>query len=162
MTARERIVRDLGLPPGTGDDAPALEGYRLWCSDRGREPSDVVTLKELAGLVGTTGRTVRRWIESGALVTDLLMVGKVRQHRVRLSHGYAVANGRRENLERARTSPLEDVAGRLDAMTRELAQVREELHDLKAQNAAMREELIRALPAPRRPWWRVWDAGRRD
>lgn len=113
-----------------------------------------LTVSEAARQLGTSEKTIRRWLASRRL----------RAEKVDGPYGpaYQIAPADLEQARRTVTLPTvvkmeaPTVTAIADAMQERMAPIVDELHALREEVAALRAQL-EPTPARPRPWWQVWN-----
>lgn len=138
-----------------------------------------MTVADIVRLGGISERTVRRYVSAGRLIPSTTSAGMT--HRFDVTHVLdALGYQQGAPALKAPTSPLVELRGALDALTEALSaerarheqerrelierldaqarlidELRAEQRDARAQLHQFQEQVIKALPEPKRPWWRL-------
>lgn len=124
--------------------------------------SEYLSVDNAAQLVGVSAKTIRRAIKDGKLAVE-----KGGKH-----HGYQILRSDVEALYGSNkgvsvASPLASLTAEISELkamieklnstneeqTRKIENLEHEVHDSRAQIHQLNEQIVRALPAPRRGWW---------
>ena len=171
---RLQVLADLDLPEATPDTDPRWLQFLAWCDDKGVDPAQSLTVAQVVDATGIKERTLRRHIANGELRTNVVKGAKVKEHRIPTGRAYALWNAK-QGHSRATTDPMAELSKQLDAMrtaaeseriqyrelveqqTRVINELKAEVRDTRAQLGQLHEQLIKALPEPKkRVWWRFW------
>jgi len=137
-----------------------------------------LTIKQVLPLAKVTERTMRRYISSGRLIPREVATANGKQHLFTVADLLAVFEVRADLIDRARSNPIEDLAGNVAAMTagfndvikaqqseaqelrriieaqgRTIEELRAEQRDTRAQLHQLHETTVRALMPPARRSW---------
>ena len=126
--------------------------FDAWLNEHGLDGMEMLTVRE-ATRSGVAERTIRRYIADGVLATTLVQGARAKEHRIKPKDLYNVISARSGAIERAKASPVEDMAAEIAALRQVIEELRHEQRDARHQIHQLHEQLVRALPAPRRSWW---------
>jgi len=137
-----------------------------------------LTIKQVLPLAKVTERTMRRYISSGRLIPREVATANGKQHLFTVADLLAVFETRADLIDRARSNPIEDLAGNVAAMTagfndvikaqqseaqelraiieaqgRIIEELRAEQRDTRAQIHQLHETTVKALMPPARRSW---------
>lgn len=142
--------------------------------------SEPVTLKEAAELAGVSVKTLRRAIKAGKLPASKVDTDRgeaytvdkdVVQEMYKGGGRPAMARNPMEGVEAELAKLREALAEQTKAaearekasadreteLTNKIGSLEDELHQVTGQLAQMQEQILKALPEPKKkPWWKVW------
>lgn len=139
---------------------------------------DLLDVRSAASLAGVSEKTIRRYHKDGRLAAVVERGRRGDQYKFLRSDIEAVFTGVVATNKPLARSPLEDVRTELEALRKTLAdqaeatakmerertaiieaqsrtidELRAEVRDSRAQLAQLHEQVVRALPAPKKWWW---------
>lgn len=133
--------------------------------------SESLTIAEAAKLAQVNAKTIRRAIKDGRLAATLtttsrgptylvdvesleLLKGSLSAPRAGtpVRHGQDIQTAILEALSTQR----DELRERDEAQAQRIKSLEDELRDTRHQLAQLHEQVIRALPAPKRPWWKLF------
>lgn len=126
-----------------------IEGYDAWLAEHHLEGIEALTVKQCAS-TGVAERTIRRYIADGTLPTTTVKGARGSEHRIKPTDLYRVLSERSGAIERANSSPMQDMAASIDTMRQTIERLEAEQRDTRHQLHQMHEQLIHAL-MPRQP-----------
>lgn len=138
---------------------------------------DSLGVSEAAKEAAVSAKTIRRWITTGKLRAEKVEGARGAEYRIQradldqaasdpepqkqASQPHRKASHSAEDLEGLKALAKAQTAA-LEALTRELAELREQNHDLTAQVSQLQDRVIRALPSPQADkaddgsFWKRW------
>jgi DNA-binding transcriptional MerR regulator len=160
-------------------EAKTLTDLKTAIDLAGADSSTVeLTIKQVVRVHSVTERTIRRYISSGRLIPREVATANGKQHLFTVADLLAVFEVRADLIDRARSNPIEDLAGNVALMTagfndvikaqqseaqelraiieaqgRIIEELRAEQRDTRAQIHQLHETTVKALMPPARRSW---------
>ncbi|HWD37289.1 MAG TPA: hypothetical protein VG944_00440 [Fimbriimonas sp.] len=179
----ERILGKLGWQPNSPESSKNLKRLLDKMTEAGiTDPDSYLSLRDAAQTCEIAERTLRRYIADGALPTEKVKGPRGWEHRVYVPSLFLVLQEKAGAIERARSSPMEDMGREIAALCRVIVEqqtisdrrtdklldeirnqsrvideLRAEQRDARAQMHGIQEQMIRALMPRQKPsfWQRI-------
>ena len=171
---RKQVLADLDMPETTPADDKRWLQFLSWCDERELDPIQELTIRQTVDATGRRERSLRRDIAEGTFKTNLVQGTKSKEHRVPPARAFILWQSKQKGTSRPTTDQNAEILKHLDAMrseaereriqyrelvdqqTRVIDELRAEIHDLKAQHSQLQDQIVRALPAPKGFWARLF------